>query len=318
MITTTITDRIDNITHIKEQYKNTVLPPPKSVKIELTANCNFKCFFCATEKKLRPQGPMDFELYKRLAKEMRLSGVEELGLFYLGESFLYKQLPDAVRWAKEDCGYPYVFLTTNGHLCKPDKVRAVMEAGLDSLKFSFNWASPAQCVEITRVDAFERVVGHIKEARKIRDEIEKKTGHRCGLYASSIHFDGEQQHRMEEAVSLIRDSVDEHYFLPLYQQGGFVTKDEQERGLEPQVGNRGRMEALVDPLPCWALFQEGHVSWDGVLTGCCFSHTPDFDFGDMKNMHFMEAWNSESAQNLRHAHLNMDVTGTPCEHCFSN
>jgi hypothetical protein len=35
-----ITDRIDAITKITEKYLGTILPAPKSVKIELTANCN--------------------------------------------------------------------------------------------------------------------------------------------------------------------------------------------------------------------------------------------------------------------------------------
>ena len=110
-----ITDRIDAITHLPPERYNTIVPAPKSVKIELTARCNFSCSFCARGDKLRQQGDMDREFYNRIIREMRNSGVEELGLFYLGESFLCKWLPDAIREAKE-AGYPYVFLTTNGSL----------------------------------------------------------------------------------------------------------------------------------------------------------------------------------------------------------
>lgn len=37
--------------------------------------------------------------------------MEEIGLFYLGESFLYRGLPEAIRYARHECGYPCVFLT---------------------------------------------------------------------------------------------------------------------------------------------------------------------------------------------------------------
>jgi len=35
-----ITERIDNITRIAPRYQGEVIPAPKSVKIEITANCD--------------------------------------------------------------------------------------------------------------------------------------------------------------------------------------------------------------------------------------------------------------------------------------
>lgn len=56
-----ITDRIDQITKITKKYLGTIIPAPKSVKIELTANCNYKCGFCV--KSLRSDnGEMDRKL----------------------------------------------------------------------------------------------------------------------------------------------------------------------------------------------------------------------------------------------------------------
>ena len=82
-----ISTRIDRITGIP--VRDTVLPAPQSVKIELTAACQYRCSFCV--KSLRPDdGEMDRALYSRLIKEMAAAGVEEIGLFYIGESFLCK------------------------------------------------------------------------------------------------------------------------------------------------------------------------------------------------------------------------------------
>ena len=38
-----ITDRIDAITKISAKYLGTIIPAPKSVKIEITATCNYNC-----------------------------------------------------------------------------------------------------------------------------------------------------------------------------------------------------------------------------------------------------------------------------------
>ncbi|MEK9723689.1 MAG: radical SAM protein [Rhodospirillaceae bacterium] len=307
-----ITERIDNITRIPPDFRTETPPAPPSVKVELTARCDFQCFFCASAFKLRKKLDMDFDFFKRLAHEMRDAGVEELGMFYLGESFLYLHLAEAIAYAKREVGFPYVFLTTNGRMAMPGKTRACFAAGLDSLKFSFNFAGREQCKEITGVDAFDQVVANIRAARRMRDEVE--TGHRCGLYASSIEYDGEQQAKMEAAVELIADAVDQHYWLPLYGQAGLTAGA---RGTTPVAGNLGRIGALRDPLPCWSIFTEGHVTYDGKLAACCFDHDGRFDMGDLNEKSFMEAWHSAPFRALRRANLAKDVTGTPCETCIA-
>ncbi|MFA6021734.1 MAG: radical SAM/SPASM domain-containing protein [Rhodospirillales bacterium] len=309
-----ITERIDNITLIPAHYRMAKPPCPPSVKIELTARCDLACFFCATSQRLRDKRDMDWDFLIRLMGEMRDAGVEELGMFYLGESMLYPRLPEAIDAAKNRFGYPYVFLTTNGRLATPDRLKACFEAGLDSLKFSFNWADPEQAKEITRVDCFDDVVANIRAAKAIRDEVAERTGHRCGLFASSIQYDGEQRERMERAVDCILPFVDQHYWLPLYGQAGLTTG---ERGTMPVAGNVGRADAMRQPLPCWSLFTEGHVTWDGHLAACCFDHDGRFDMGDLKTTGFMQAWHSVPFQSLRQANLEENVVGTVCDDCIA-
>ena len=70
-------------------------------------------------------------------------------------------------------------------------------------------------------------------------------------------------------------------------------------------------------LPCWQLFREGHITWTGMLVGCCFAYEPKWDFGDLNKMSFMEAWNSQAAQEIRQANLNLDVRGTACDRCVN-
>lgn len=307
-----ITSRIDAITRIPEAYRSTLPPIPRSVKIELTARCDFNCFFCATAKKLRHKADMDLEFFRRIVREMRDAGVEELGVFYLGESFLCPWLPEAIHYAKHDCGYPYVFLTTNGRLAKPERVRDCMAAGLDSLKFSFNNADPEQFHAVTQVRAsdFHTVVANIKAARQVRDE----GNFNCGLYASSIRYDGEQLVRMEKAVAEIEPYVDEHYWLPLYGQAGLTAGANETR---PVAGNPGRLGAVREPIPCWAIFTEGHITYDGRLSACCFDHDGRFNMGDLTTTSFSEAWHSVCFQTLRQAHLGGKVCGTVCEGCIA-
>lgn len=303
-----ITSRIDAITGITQDYAKSVCPAPRSVKIEITANCNYKCGFCV--KSLRPDnGEMDRALYSRLIRELREAGVEELGVFYIGESFTCKWLPEAIKEAK-DVGFPYVFLTTNGSAATPERVRACMEAGLDSLKFSLNYADPKQLKDVAKVNEkyWQKSIDNIKEACRIRDE-----GYKCKVYASSIAFDGAQGEKMSAVIEDLVPLLDEHYFLPLYGMSGAALNI----GWKPKPGNPGRLGNMREPLPCWAAFTEGHITKDGKLAACCFGTGigGDLIMADLTEVSFMEGWNSVAYQELRSAHLRKDVKGTACESC---
>lgn len=314
----TITDRIDDTTRIPPSYLKAAPPAPRSVKIEISPRCNYRCGFCALRtREVQPKWDMDFGLFKRITREMREAGVEEIGVFYLGESFMNPRLlVDCIAYLKGEIGMPYVFLTSNASMSFPEAVEECMKAGLDSLKWSVNAADEAQFEKIMGVAPrlFRRALENIRAAWEVRQE----GGYKTGLYASSIRYDGEQQQKMEQLLTeRVRPYVDQHYWLPLYSMGAFATEREEQLGYRPTAGNQGRVGALREPLPCWSAFTEGHVTAEGRLSACCFDATANWTMGDLNQQPFMAAWNSEPFVKLRAAHLKKDVTGTVCEQCVA-
>ncbi len=313
-----ITDRIDAVTKIPAKYQKAVLPAPKSVKIEISPRCNYRCGFCALRtREVQPKWDMDFDLFKRITREMREAGVEEIGVFYLGESFMNpKLLVDCIRYLKAELAMPYVFLTSNASMAFPEAIDACMAAGLDSLKWSCNAADEEQFEKVMGVSKklFHESLENIKAAWELRG----KKGYKTGLYASSIQYDGEQGQRMEALLrERILPYVDQHYWLPLYSMGAFATQREEQLGYRPIAGNQGRLGALREPLPCWSAFTEGHVTADGKLSACCFDANSRWTMGDLTKQSFMEGWNSPEFVRLREAHLRKDVSGTVCEACIA-
>jgi MoaA/NifB/PqqE/SkfB family radical SAM enzyme len=314
----TITDRIDNTTRIPERYLKAAPPAPRSVKIEISPRCNYRCGFCALRtRESQPKWDMDFDLFRRITREMREAGVEEIGVFYLGESFMNPRLlVDCIRYLKREIGMPYVFLTSNASMSFPEAVEECMKAGLDSLKWSVNAADEDQFGKIMGVSGklFRRALANIKSAWEVR----ARHGYKTGLYASSIKYDGAQQAKMEALLTeRVRPYVDQHYWLPLYSMGAFATQREAELGFRPTAGNQGRLGALREPLPCWAAFTEGHVTAEGKLSACCFDSNGHWSMGDLTKHSFMDAWSSEAFVKLRQAHLKRDVRGTVCEKCVA-
>ena len=309
-----ITERVDAITGIDGHRRGAAPPCPKNCKIELTARCNFKCSFCATADKLRVKGDMDWDFYLKLLKDLRRAGVEEIGVFYLGESFILDWLPDAIQAAKDE-GFPYIFITTNGSLADPERVTACMEAGLNSIKFSLNYADERQFTYIAGVKGsiYRDIIDNIKTTVAARDAGNQD----CGVYASYINYDGEQGARMKKVIAEVEPLLDQVYSLPLYSQADLVSVAGNKRGWAIKGGNPGRFGNMREPVPCWSLFTEARVTHDGHLSACCFDHDGRFHMGDLNEIPFMDAWTSEKFQNLRRAHLSGDVRETVCKACVS-
>ena len=317
-MTETITSRIDAVTKIPATHLFASPPAPKSVKIEITGKCNYRCGFCALRmREVQPKHDLDMNLFRRMTSEMRAAGVEEIGLFFLGESFSApEKLLEALQWVKGELRFPYVFLTSNASLADPEEVEALMASGLDSLKWSMNAADETQFRELMQVSPkyFRKALRNVKEAFRIRNE----KGFKTRLYASSIRYDGEQQSKMEAMLQEnVLPYVDQHYWLPLYSMGAVATQREHELGYRPTAGNQGRLGALREPLPCWSAFSEGHVTSDGFLSACCFDADNRFQMADLNKVSFMEGWRSAAFTALREAHLKKDVTGTICADCIA-
>lgn len=315
--THSIITRIDAVTRIPTSHLMAAPPAPRSVKIELTGRCNYRCGFCALRTRaVQPKTDMDFDLFVKITRQMRAAGVEEIGVFYLGESCAAPELlVSAIKHVKV-LGFPYCFLTTNGSLMTPELAEQCMAAGLDSMKFSINAADEEQFKAVMQVkpSLYQDALDNLKAAREVRD----RGRYKCGIYASSIRYDGEQQAKMEELIrEKVAPHVDEHYWLPLYSMGSLATQREEELGYRPTAGNQGRLGALREPLPCWSAFSEGHVTASGILSACCFDADSRWGMGDLNTQGFMEAWNSASFKALREAHLKRDVIGTVCEECVA-
>lgn len=327
----TIQQRIDHVTSIEPEYLAPVCPKPKSVKIELTNRCNYLCSFCSLRTRETPgHQDMSKEAFMQVVDEAAAAGVEEVGVFYLGESF---SNPALLVWAIEyaKTKVPYVFLTTNGSLASPEHVHRCMAAGLDSLKFSINAATDEQFEAIMGVKSknFHRALGNLQAARRIRDMY----GYKTRISASYIAYDGEHRMKMQTLLdAYVRPFADDVYALPLYGMSLRADEIEAATGYRPTHGNMGRLDEKTGlpnrpGLPCWSLFKEAHVriGEDGhpEMAACCFGADNRFDVGDISKMGFMGAWNSEPMRKMREAQLRTltegpdALRGTPCEVCVA-
>jgi len=300
-----IIKKIDSYTHVPKE--RLVFNPafPTSMKVELTSRCNYNCSYCASKSSLRPKGDIKRKFLYQILHQAKKIGVKEIGMFLLGESFLVKDLAKYIKYAKEKVGIEYVFITTNGACCTPDKMTPVIQAGLDSIKFSVNAGSRDRYEKMHGVDAFDLVIKNIKWLAKYK----KDTDAKIKTCVSSIFIDTYAE-ELDDFKKAISPYVDEFYYLPLYNQAGHVSKE------TAVIGNPGRLENLVPPIPCWLLFNAAKVTWDGKFTACCFDHDMKFEIGDLNEMSLLDAWNHPKIVKLRKQHLTKNLDASLCAKCL--
>lgn len=120
--------------------KHVVSKFPLHLDIELNTDCNLACEFCPNHSKNARYPPkerihMQWDLWKRIIDEGVEKGLCAIKLCFRGEPLLYKFLPEAVFYAKNQ-GIMEVILDSNGLLLERAVLIELMLGGLDQFILS--------------------------------------------------------------------------------------------------------------------------------------------------------------------------------------
>ena len=139
---------------------------PREVFFDLNNTCNSRCFFCSNSKIAKP-AYLDKKLSFKLLRDFFECGAREIAFHATGEPFLRRDLAEFVQEAKH-IGYNYIFLDSNGILATAKRAQPVLEAGLDSIKFSINAGTRQSYKKVHGVDHFNQVIKNIQWFHKFR------------------------------------------------------------------------------------------------------------------------------------------------------
>jgi pyrroloquinoline quinone biosynthesis protein E len=150
-------------------------PRPYALLAEITYRCPLHCPYCSNpvaaslcEAPRRPQGggysngELTTEEWKRVVRDAAALGVLQIG-FSGGEPLARRDLVELIRAARE--AKLYTNLITSGIGLDDDRVRALRDAGLDSIQLSFQSDESSLADEIAGARAHER---KLNVAAKIR------------------------------------------------------------------------------------------------------------------------------------------------------
>jgi MoaA/NifB/PqqE/SkfB family radical SAM enzyme len=143
---------------------------PVCLYLETTNRCNLLCTTCPrTYAELEPPADMSWGLFTSIVEQT--PELKRAVLHGVGEPMLVKDLPRMVRYLK-DRGIHVVF-NTNGTVLNPRNGRALIEAGLDELRVSFDAADAKSYRAIRGKDVFHRILRNVRAFC----ELQRREGH---------------------------------------------------------------------------------------------------------------------------------------------
>ncbi len=274
--------------------------PTTNFLLELSNACNHSCLFCAHQKMKRKVGRMAPEMVESVLRQAYALGTREVGMYATGEPFVVPKLPEYIKLAK-DIGYTYVYLTSNGALATPERIRAVVDAGVDSVKFSINAPERELYKFIHGHDDFDKVFDHLVYLNQYR----KESGRDFKIYITGI-LTRYTEHTKADYNKVFHGLADQIVFKNVYNQGGYMPEiDWQLKCIDDKEQFR-RCNLPFDAL-C--------VTWEGYLSMENADYENMLIVADLNKVSLKDGWYGEKMKEVRRMFLEDCLDGTLCHGC---
>lgn len=277
--------------------------PKTNFLLELSNACNHACLFCAHQKMLRPVGKMDKAFAYDILQQAYDLGTREVGFYATGEPFLIKDLHEYIAKAKE-IGYTYVYLTSNGALATPERIREVIDAGLDSIKFSINAPERKLYEFIHGKDDFDVVMENLKYLNQYR----KESGKFYKIYITGILTKYTEDMR-EDYDKVFEGLADQIVFKLVYNQGGYM----------PEIDELLRCKCDDETMRrCNLPFDAISITYEGYLSLENADYENMLVVADLNKVSLKEGWYGEKMKEMRRRFMENDLAGTLCDGCVNH
>jgi radical SAM protein with 4Fe4S-binding SPASM domain len=309
--------------------KSTRVAHPSSIMLEVTNHCNLKCITCPREYQYGEEmdrGFMDIAQLKKVI-DQAVPYVDSIGLTGLGETLMYKQLPEALSYIRSKNRGIITTISINAHLPNSvDLVKSIADQ-LDTLQISMDG------------------VGEIYENVRLRGEYNlfydnvKQIVEYCRDKRADVMFNfvaiKENYFNMAEVVQVASElgvsdvnitpfnvaAVTAHdiSYYEFFQSDAFKNELKRAKEMADSLKNvaltlwdvKSKNEFRKCHLP-WSHF---YISWDGYATPCCAKPFPkELNFGNVFEEGLMKCLNSPGYLAFRQLWLE-NKTPQFCEKC---
>ena len=281
---------------------------PRIIDVELTNSCNFRCLMCPTgnHSQTRKTGFMSDSTWGALRRQ---TVAQDVGLRFIGwgEPLSHPRAVDIV-----DGFDGITHVNTNGSYLDAHMAFDLIDAGLSSIKFSFQGADRETYREMRNIDYFDDLYGKVKEMHWARgDDV-----------LPYIHVSTTITRETPDMVRAFREKFEPVCDRVSVGRTTFDFMDLKAARLRP--GELAMLERLAKedttvkhhPDPCPEVYDKLSVHWDGSVHVCCNDFDNQTDLGNINDRPLSEIWRHEVIEMYRERLAKRDYSLPLCRDCY--
>ena len=305
-------DRYDACNHGTGQAKwESLADFPRIIDVELTSSCNFRCLMCPTGNLSlqRPASFMDCKVWTEIIDQAREYGTA-LRFIGWGEPTLHPELIEII-----DRAHRFGLLThlnTNGSKITLARALALVQAGLSSIKFSFQGVDAITYKEMRRTDFFEGMIAAIDAMKTARG------ARRLPWIAASTSVTYESPEWIETFRRRLEPLVDQLGIGTTtfdYMDFSAVRLKKHEVGLLMSLKELSS-DAKVHPKPCPEVYDKLSVHADGSVVVCCNDYNGVVELGRVPRDTLQSCWMHPKIEAYRERLAREDYEAPLCKDCY--
>lgn len=268
---------------------------PRYLDVELTNCCNFQCCFCPTGTRSmnRMRGYMQPEVVEAICDNVKKYDIPGVRFIRWGEPTLHPEYIEILKKIKSTG--TLIHINTNGSLITSEQMRALVDMGLDSIKFSFQGADEGTYNEMRQGGEYSKLLGIIKEFNQIRGDLD------FPFIQISTTLTSETDGQIESFKHDVEGLCD-YYNIGYTQLDHLSVKDmnvndEQKRKIE-ELQARER-QTHTRSMVCPEAFDKLSINWNGDVTLCCSDYDNFMVIGNILDSDLKQLFTSRAAEQYR-------------------
>lgn len=244
-------------------------PPkhPRYIQIESIIGCDARCPFCPQREIDRMPRRMPDETWMKIVDDTRGLGITYRP-FLQNEALLDTRLPRIVSYIKQD-PTAHAEINTNGHALSGELSAALIEAGIDLMRFSIDAFSPETYAKDRVGLDYHRVVANIERFARMARESGRTV-------VTEVRMIDMESNRLEQRdyIEYWSARVDRALIVPLYNWPWTEGVEMVRR-------------------PCIKMREEMFFYTDGRAVLCCWDIAGRAVIGNVNESSVLEIWNGE-------------------------
>jgi len=280
----------------------TVIPleTPLIIFIDPSSACNFKCTYCPTghldliKDTKRYQGVLKFDIYKKIIGDLKdfKNNIKVLRLYKDGEPFLNKNLAEMVSYAKKSKKVDYIDTTTNAALMTKERLKPVLDAGIDKINISIDGMNNETYLNFTKTKLeFSKIVENVKWLYKNKGNTE------VAVKIPRDIINEKEEKEFFETFGNYADRIFVENFAPCWPEFDV----EKHTGVKITKGIY--QQDITETDICPYIFYSFSVNADGLVSSCFLDWKRKLIIGDVRVESMKDIWNSKKMNQLRLMHL---------------